>query len=79
MRSQNIQALALVVFRLIFEYTDGFEIKRRGDTNIRCKLIVYLDNQPERYKVAPLLTEALGIIEDTKANVISSLWMYVKV
>ncbi|PKK72158.1 hypothetical protein RhiirC2_710595 [Rhizophagus irregularis] len=60
------------------EGVDGFEIKRKGDTNVKCKIFLNLDKQPPRYKLSEDLASLLGIKEETKTGVILALWQYIK-
>ena len=57
---------------------DGFEVKRRGDSNVELKILLYLDQQPEKHKLSPLLSQLLDIHTDTLPNVIMALWQYIK-
>ncbi|KAI8822160.1 SWI/SNF-related matrix-associated actin-dependent regulator of chromatin subfamily D member 1 [Fimicolochytrium jonesii] len=57
---------------------DGFEIKRKGDSNVNAKIMIYLENKPEKFKLSPPLAKLLDIHTDTAANVIIALWQYVK-
>ncbi|RKO97553.1 hypothetical protein CXG81DRAFT_10939 [Caulochytrium protostelioides] len=57
---------------------DGFEIKRLGDTDVKCKILLYLRHQPERTKLAPALAALLDIKADTRENVTLALWQYIK-
>ncbi len=58
--------------------TDGFEIKRNGDVNIPCKIKLFVDRNPEIYHLPLALAQLLDIQSDTKANIISAIWFYVK-
>ncbi|CAB4412110.1 unnamed protein product [Rhizophagus irregularis] len=60
------------------EGVDGFEIKRKGDANVKCKIFLNLDKQPPRYKLSEDLASLLGIKEETKTGVILALWQYIK-
>lgn len=57
---------------------DGFEVKRRGDSNVELKILLYLDQQPEKHKLSPPLSQLLDIHTDTLPNVIMALWQYIK-
>ncbi|THG95970.1 hypothetical protein EW026_g5774 [Hermanssonia centrifuga] len=57
---------------------DGFTVRRRGDAMTRARVVMYLDQQPELYKVHPELGSILGIKEETRAGVIQALWNYIK-
>jgi chromatin remodeling complex protein RSC6 len=59
---------------------DGFEIKRKGDSNTVANIYLYLDHQiTEKYKLAPELGEVLGVQVDTKHNIMLALWQYIRV
>ncbi|CAG8481018.1 12766_t:CDS:2 [Racocetra fulgida] len=58
---------------------DGFEIKRKGDSNLKAKIFLNLDQQPPRYKLSPELESILDIQEETKPGIIMALWQYIKV
>mmetsp|Transcript_13173 Transcript_13173/g.18105 ORF Transcript_13173/g.18105 Transcript_13173/m.18105 type:complete len:404 (-) Transcript_13173:13-1224(-) len=57
---------------------DGFEIKRKGDKDIPCKIIVHLDQQPSQFKLSPALSNLLNIHTDTRSRIITALWQYIK-
>ena len=59
--------------------SDGFEIKRRGDTDVPVKILLYLDRHPEKFKLSPSLGHLLDIHTDTMPNVLVAIWQYVKV
>ncbi|PIA15303.1 hypothetical protein COEREDRAFT_82063 [Coemansia reversa NRRL 1564] len=59
---------------------DGFEIKRRGDEDVRTKIMLDIRTATDRFKVnSPLLRELLDIRGPTsKAGFIMKLWQYIK-
>ncbi|KAJ3043895.1 SWI SNF, matrix associated, actin dependent regulator of chromatin, sub d, member 3 [Rhizophlyctis rosea] len=57
---------------------DGFEIKRRGDSEVKAKILLTLDYSPEKYKLSPDLGKLLDVHTDTQSNVIMAMWQYVK-
>ncbi|KAI8325006.1 hypothetical protein GQ54DRAFT_36855 [Martensiomyces pterosporus] len=59
---------------------DGFEIKRRGDDDVRAKVILDIRTATDRFKVNhPLLRELLDIRGPvSKAGFIMKLWQYIK-
>ena len=59
--------------------TDGFEVKRLGDTNLPVKIFLFPKHEPERFRVSKELEELLGISIDTKSNILCALWRYIKV
>ncbi|XP_062331120.1 SWI/SNF-related matrix-associated actin-dependent regulator of chromatin subfamily D member 2 isoform X1 [Osmerus eperlanus] len=59
--------------------TDGFQVKRRGDSSVKCTLLLVLDHQPPQYKLDPRLARLLGIHTQTRASIMQALWLYIKV
>ncbi|KAJ2082076.1 SWI/SNF and RSC complex subunit Ssr3 [Coemansia sp. RSA 988] len=59
---------------------DGFEVKRRGDEDVRTKIMLDIRTATDRFKVnSPLLRELLDIRGPTsKAGFIMKLWQYIK-
>uniref|UniRef100_A0A5S6QK14 PHD-type domain-containing protein n=1 Tax=Trichuris muris TaxID=70415 RepID=A0A5S6QK14_TRIMR len=57
--------------------TDGFQVKRPGDRNVHCTIILLLDYQPMKFKLDARLGRLLGLHTDTRASVIESLWQYI--
>ncbi|KAJ1734399.1 SWI/SNF and RSC complex subunit Ssr3 [Coemansia biformis] len=59
---------------------DGFEIKRRGDEDVRAKILLDIRTATDRFKVnSPLLRELLDIRGSiSKAGFIMKLWQYIK-
>ncbi|KAG9304112.1 hypothetical protein G9A89_006022 [Geosiphon pyriformis] len=57
---------------------DGFEIKRKGDQNVKARIFLTLDNRPEKYKLSPAFANLLDIQEETRSGIIRALWQYVK-
>ncbi|KAI9015145.1 hypothetical protein BC832DRAFT_603883 [Gaertneriomyces semiglobifer] len=56
----------------------GFEIKRKGDTNVKAKIMIYLDCKPEKFKLSQPLARLLDIHTDSLNHVVLALWQYVK-
>ncbi|CCM01680.1 uncharacterized protein FIBRA_03744 [Fibroporia radiculosa] len=57
---------------------DGFTVRRRGDTLTKIRVVIHLEQQPERYKVQPELGNILGLQEETRTGVVQALWNYIK-
>ncbi|KAF9910339.1 SWI SNF, matrix associated, actin dependent regulator of chromatin, sub d, member 1 [Linnemannia zychae] len=57
---------------------DGFEIKRHGDENVKVKVILHIDNSPERFKLSPELADVLAIDVETRPGIMMALWQYIK-
>lgn len=60
--------------------TEGFEIHRTGNRDITCKIVIRLDEQPERFRPSPELSTIL-IDRDlvSKPAAVLAIWQYVKV
>jgi len=58
--------------------TDGFQVKRPGDQNVKCKVLLMLDYQPLQFKLDHRLARLLGIHTQTRPFIISALWQYIK-
>ncbi|KAI9207962.1 SWI/SNF and RSC complex subunit Ssr3 [Polychytrium aggregatum] len=57
---------------------DGFEIKRRGDTDVKAKIAIHLDPPIPKFKLSAPLSALLCLHTDTRTNIISALWKYIK-
>uniref|UniRef100_A0A914UTD5 DM2 domain-containing protein n=1 Tax=Plectus sambesii TaxID=2011161 RepID=A0A914UTD5_9BILA len=58
--------------------TDGFQVKRPGDRNVKCTILLLLDYQPMKFKLHPRLAKVLGIATETRPKIIEALWQYIK-
>lgn len=58
--------------------TDGFQVKRAGDQNVKCTILMLLDYQPQQYKLDPRLSRFLGLFTATRPAIIQALWQYIK-
>merc|ERR1712156_909420 len=58
--------------------TDGFQVKRPGDKNVRCTILLLLDYQPLQFKLDQRLARLLGVHTQTRPVIISALWQYIK-
>jgi SWI/SNF-related matrix-associated actin-dependent regulator of chromatin subfamily D len=59
-------------------HLDGFEILRRGDKNVECRVVLHIDHFPQRFKVLEPLSGLVGMKEGTRAEVMASIWKLVK-
>lgn len=57
---------------------DGFEISRRGDANVNCRIVLHLASSPDRFRVLPPLADVLTIKEGTRAEIMAALWKFIK-
>ncbi|CAG0893113.1 unnamed protein product, partial [Cyprideis torosa] len=58
--------------------TDGFQVKRPGNKNVRCTILLLLDYQPLQFKLDPRLARLLGVHTQTRPVIINALWQYIK-
>merc|ERR1711990_1223458 len=58
--------------------TDGFQVKRPGDKNVRCTILLLLDYQPLQFKLDQRLARLLGVHTQTRPVIISAMWQYIK-
>ncbi|KAF8560682.1 hypothetical protein P879_09674 [Paragonimus westermani] len=58
--------------------TDGFQVKRRGDSNVRCTVLLMLDHQPPEYKLDPRLARILALPSGSRSQIFYALWTYIK-
>jgi hypothetical protein len=63
-----------VIYLIMF----GFKVKRPGDKNVRCTILLLLDYQPLQFKLDPRLARLLGVHTQTRPAIISALWQYIK-
>lgn len=58
---------------------DGFEFTRRGDVTIQTRISLQLEQQPDRYKLAPPLADLLQMKDGTRASIVAAVWNYIKI
>jgi len=58
--------------------TDGFELRRIGHKNVNCTIHLWLDNQPQQFKLDRRLAYLLGVPKQTRPAIILALWQYIK-
>ena len=56
----------------------SFQVKRPGDKNVRCTILLLLDYQPLQFKLDQRLARLLGVHTQTRPVIISALWQYIK-
>ncbi|KAI1712410.1 SWIB/MDM2 domain-containing protein [Ditylenchus destructor] len=54
------------------------EVKRPGDRDVKCTILLLLDHQPMKFKLHPRLAKLLGIAMETRPKIIEALWQYIK-
>ncbi|EIE83923.1 hypothetical protein RO3G_08628 [Rhizopus delemar RA 99-880] len=58
---------------------DKIEIKRKGDMNTNCRIMLHLDHNPQRYKLSPSLSDLLDAKVENKLQIVMGIWNYCKV
>ncbi|KAL1742058.1 hypothetical protein HDZ31DRAFT_44090 [Schizophyllum fasciatum] len=58
---------------------DGFTIRRTGDTPTNVRVVLYLEHQPDQFKVHDGLANIIGVRQDSRQGVIQAMWNYVKI
>ncbi|XP_040563589.1 brahma-associated protein of 60 kDa [Lepeophtheirus salmonis] len=58
--------------------TDGFQVKRPGDKNVKCTILLLLDYQPLQFKLDQRLARLLGVHTQSRPVIIAALWQYIK-
>lgn len=53
-------------------------MKRPGDRDVKCTILLLLDHQPVKYKLHPRLAKLLGIALETRPKIVEALWQYIK-
>lgn len=54
------------------------QVKRPGDKNVKCTILLLLDYQPLQFKLDQRLARLLGVHTQTRPVIISALWQYIK-
>ncbi|KAG2213649.1 hypothetical protein INT46_000824 [Mucor plumbeus] len=57
---------------------DGIEIKRKGDVNVKAKIIINLESNPQKFKLSPALADLLDVKMETKPQIVMGIWNYCK-
>lgn len=57
---------------------EGFEVKRKGDTEFTAIIRLEMNYVPDKFKLSQALTEVLGIEVGTRPRIIAAIWHYVK-
>lgn len=66
----------LITFYIIVYF--NFKVKRPGDKNVRCTILLLLDYQPLQFKLDQRLARLLGVHTQTRPVIISALWQFIK-
>ena len=54
------------------------QVKRPGDKNVRCTILLLLDYQPPQFKLDSRLARLLGVHTQSRPVITQALWQYVK-
>lgn len=57
---------------------DELTFKRNGDENMNITINLYRDETPERFELSPELADIVDMSAATRAEVVMSLWEYIK-
>ncbi|XP_047332041.1 SWI/SNF complex component SNF12 homolog [Impatiens glandulifera] len=57
---------------------EGFEVKRKGNTEFNAIIRIEMNYVPEKFKLSSPLLELLGVEVETRPRIIAALWHYVK-
>ncbi|ORY45990.1 hypothetical protein BCR33DRAFT_716000 [Rhizoclosmatium globosum] len=57
---------------------EGFEVTKKGDTEVQVKIALVVDTVPEKFKLSPDLADIVNVQVETKTNVVMRLWQYIK-
>lgn len=58
--------------------TDGFQVRRPGDQNVKCTILMVLDHTPPQYRLDQRLARLLSLNNGTRQSIIHALWQYIK-
>ncbi|CAF0792243.1 unnamed protein product [Didymodactylos carnosus] len=58
--------------------TDGFQVRRPGDQNVKCTILMLLDHQPQQYRLENRLARLLSLSNGTRQAIIHAMWQYIK-
>jgi SWI/SNF-related matrix-associated actin-dependent regulator of chromatin subfamily D len=57
---------------------DVLRFERKSDENINVDIKLYRDENPERFKLSPVLAELIDTLEDDRPGVMYKLWSYIR-
>lgn len=58
--------------------TDGFQVKRNGDRDVKCTILLVLNHEPPQFKLDARLARILGVHMASKPVIVQHIWQYVK-
>ncbi|KAI9494431.1 hypothetical protein BDB00DRAFT_819141 [Zychaea mexicana] len=57
---------------------DGVEVSRRGDVNVKARIILDPEYMPQKFKLDAPLSELLDMKLETKPQIVMGIWNYIK-
>jgi SWI/SNF-related matrix-associated actin-dependent regulator of chromatin subfamily D len=58
--------------------TDGFQVRRPGDQNVKCTILMVLDHSPPQFRLDSRLARLLSLTNGTRQTIIHAMWQYIK-
>ncbi|CAF1143374.1 unnamed protein product [Adineta ricciae] len=58
--------------------TDGFQVRRPGDQNVKCTILMVLDHSPPQFRLESRLARLLSLTNGTRQTIIHAVWQYIK-
>lgn len=58
--------------------TDGFQVKREGDRDVKCTMLFMMNHDPPQCKLDARLARLLAIHTGTRAQILYGLWTYIR-
>ncbi|UJR31134.1 hypothetical protein I4U23_018641 [Adineta vaga] len=58
--------------------TDGFQVRRPGDQNVKCTILMVLDHSPPQFRLDSRLARLLSLTNGTRQAIIHAMWQYIK-
>lgn len=74
----DFKYLTDIYFFILFTILFNLKVKRPGDKNVRCTILLLLDYQPLQFKLDQRLARLLGVHTQTRPVIISALWQFIK-
>lgn len=74
----DFKYLSVIYLFILFTKLFDFKVKRPGDKNVRCTILLLLDYQPLQFKLDQRLARLLGVHTQTRPVIISALWQFIK-
>ncbi|CAF3358702.1 unnamed protein product [Rotaria socialis] len=58
--------------------TDGFQVRRPGEQNVKCTILMVLDHSPPQFRLDSRLARLLSLTNGTRQTIIHAMWQYIK-